>query len=76
MHDYDVITRRVNFRNIDTRGGVAMSGVPPELNSDDTSASSSPLISSNGKVVQKASSVSLDFESPSLPFHLVQLSGR
>ena len=28
------------------------------------------------KIIQKASSVTVDFESTSLPFHLVQLSGR
>lgn len=32
-------------------------------------------ITSAGKIVQKASSVTLDFESTSTPFHLVQLSG-
>lgn len=31
---------------------------------------------SAGKVIQKACSMTLDFESTSIPFHLVQLSGR
>ena len=30
----------------------------------------------NSKVVQKASSMSLDFEAAANPFHMVQLSGR
>lgn len=60
LHDYDAITRRVVFRNVDAR---IRSGerCNPSLNS---------------KVVQKACSMTIDFESPSLPFHLLQLSGR
>ncbi len=31
---------------------------------------------SNSKVIQKASSVTIDFECPAKPFHILQLSGR
>lgn len=58
MHNYDCITRRVVFRNMDTR-----------------SSATSERGSDSSKVVQKASSMTIDFECPADDFHLVQLSG-
>jgi len=66
MHDYDVITRRAVFRNNDKR----------PHDSDPFSASSSGYSSlGSSKVIQKASSLTIDFEASSSPFHCVQLSG-
>jgi hypothetical protein len=62
MHNYDCITRRAVFRNMDKRPHSV-----PE--------SGTPQIGSN-KVIQKASSVTIDFEASFHQFHLVQLSGR
>lgn len=59
MHDYDCITRRAIFCNNKARDAVT--------------GESKTHISS--KVVQKASSLTIDFESPIQPFHMVQLSG-
>ena len=66
MHEYDVITRRAVFRNVDTRRCTGN-----DVNICDIT---SPV--GNSKVLQKASSVSLDFEATASPFHLVKLSGR
>ncbi len=66
MHEYDVITRRAVFRNVDTRRCTG--------NDVNTCDITSPV--GNSKVLQKASSVSLDFEATASPFHLVKLSGR
>ncbi len=52
MHDYDVITRRAVFRNVDTR--------PCSCNDVNVCNVTSPL--GNSKVVQKASSATVDFE--------------
>jgi hypothetical protein len=60
MHDYDCITRRAVFRNNDRRSLAEGSAVP----------------TNNTKVIQKASSVTIDFECAFQPFHLLQLSGR
>jgi len=62
MHNYDCITRRAVFRNSHTQS-----------HSSSTSRSSSQRDYS--KVVQKASSATIDFECPSDDFHMVQLSG-
>lgn len=59
MHDYDCITRRAIFRNNKAR--------------DAAGGTTGTHISS--KVIQKASSLTIDFESPIQPFHMVQLSG-
>lgn len=66
MHDYDAITRRAVFRNVDTRPRAYGSNNP----------CGAPGVVGNSKVVQKASAMSLDFEATSAPFHLVQLNGR
>jgi len=66
MHEYDVVTRRVVFRNVDSR---VCSG-----NDVNTCDVTSPV--GNSKVVQKAASATLDFEATAAPFHLVHLSGR
>ena len=63
LHHYDAITRRAVFRNLESTDSTL------ETNS-------SGQINQISKVIQKASSLTIDFESPSLPFHLVQLSGR
>lgn len=62
MHNYDVITRRAVFRNVDKRLSDNNGG--------------SEVIEGFSKVIQKASSLTVDFESASTPFYLVQLSGR
>ena len=66
MHDYDVITRRAVFRNVDTRPRVYSAGNPCGPGEG----------VGNSKVVQKASSLSIDFEATAQPFHLIQLTGR
>lgn len=66
MHNYDVITRRAVFRNVDKRCmDPAGNG---KINKNNLEGFS--------KVIQKASSLTVDFESASTPFYLVQLSGR
>eukprot|EP01038_Epipyxis_sp_PR26KG_P016244 gene16244-22115_t len=90
MHDYDVITRRVVYRNVDHRIGRIN---PIQSYKSDQSLFGSTLEEStmpggmvtqqqehnsnqiNSKVIHKASSFTVDFESPPLPFHMVQLSG-
>jgi hypothetical protein len=67
MHNYDVITRRAVFRNADKRN------VDEEGNG---SSGNSGNMEGFSKVIQKASSLTVDFESASTPFYLVQLSGR
>jgi hypothetical protein len=66
MHDYDVITKRAVFRNVDTR--------PCSCNDVNACNVTSPV--GNSKVVQKACSVTVDFEATVNPFFLVHLSGR
>lgn len=65
MHEYDAITRRAVFRNVDTRPRSFSSGNPCGI-----------VAVGNSKVVQKASAMSLDFEATAAPFHLIQLNGR
>lgn len=67
MHNYDVITRRTVFRNIDRRD--VCSNVMIAGSGDNVQCGSS-------KVILKASSFSLDFEAEPEPFYQVQLSGR
>lgn len=63
MHDYDVLTRRAVFRNADDRPVLsATHHVSKEFIGD--------------KVLLKASSMTVDFDGTSSPFHLVELSGR
>lgn len=67
MHNYDVITRRTVFRNIDHRdvcSSVLIAG------------SGENVHYGSSKVILKASSFSLDFEAEPEPFYQVQLSGR
>eukprot|EP01035_Chromulina_nebulosa_P021051 gene21051-27278_t len=59
LHDFDAITRRTVFRNIDTRVRYTCDG----------------SIKYTSKIIQIASSCTLDYESTSTPFYLVQLSG-
>jgi hemolysin-activating ACP:hemolysin acyltransferase len=66
MHDYDAITKRAVFRNVDTR--------PCSGNDVNICSLAAPV--GNSKVVQKASSVTVDFERVASSFHLVHLSGR
>lgn len=67
MHDYDVITRRAVFRNVDQRSNCSYNMMSSRT--DDYACGAS-------KVILKASSVTVDFESEATPFHLVQLAGR
>lgn len=66
MHDYDAIIRRAVFRNVDSRPRARVTG---------NNCENAEGQQGNSKVVQKASSMSLDFEATSAPFHLVQLNG-
>jgi hypothetical protein len=66
MHDYDVITKRAVFRNVDTRS----------CSCNDVNACNVTSPVGNSKVVQKACSVTVDFEATVNPFFLVHLSGR
>jgi hypothetical protein len=66
MHDYDCISRRAVFRNVerrDTCTNVMLGGGHGEFQCG------------SSKVLLKASSFSLDLEAEPLPYHLVQLSG-
>jgi hypothetical protein len=73
MHDYDAITRRAVFRNVDTRPlAHALAGSGSHRSSNEAPAGSGR---GNSKVVHKASAVSLDFEAAAVPFHMVQLNG-
>ena len=91
MHDYDAVTRRAVFRNVDTRprtshgasalsnsttpGSTSLHSVPSTTSS--MSSGGTPAVEKgNSKVVQKASSMSIDFEATSAPFHLINLTGR
>lgn len=67
MHDYDVITRRVVFRNMDTRLRRPGSSI--------TGAASRAEIG-NSKVIQKASSMTIDLEGECEAYYMTQLSGR
>ncbi len=67
MHNYDVITRRTVFRNIDQQA--TCSTLMLNSNSKSYHCGSS-------KVIGKASSMTIDFEAEPHPFHLIQLSGR
>lgn len=60
LHNYDVITRRTVLRNEDKRLRLDEDGKVAETT----------------KVVEKASSFTIDYESTSTPFYLVQLSGK
>ena len=67
MHDYDVITRRAVFRNVDQRSNCSYN-MMSNRNEDYACGAS--------KVIIKASSATVDFEAEATPFHLVQLVGR
>jgi hypothetical protein len=68
MHNYDCIVRRAVFRNTDSRKmPISGGGVSSKLDNNGMGSN---------KVIQKASSITIDFESSYKPFHLVQLSGR
>ena len=67
MHNYDVITRRTVFRNIDQQA--TCSTLLLNSNSKSYHCGSS-------KVLGKVSSMTIDFEAEPHPFHLIQLSGR
>eukprot|EP01039_Chlorochromonas_danica_P006764 gene6764-7474_t len=66
MHNYDVITRRAVFRNTHPS-----SGPKPHIEG----CGISQFDEERGKVIQKASSVSLDFEYSSSSFYLTQMAG-
>jgi hypothetical protein len=68
MHNYDVITRRTVFRNVDKRK--TCSNVMLAKDNMDFQCGG------GSKVLLKASSVSVDFEAEPHSFHMVQLSGR
>jgi hypothetical protein len=76
MHDYDAITRRAVFRNVDTRPRAHASPTPANSTAAAASNGAASSVTGNSKVVQKASSLSLDFEAAATPFYLVQLNGR
>lgn len=67
MHNYNVITRRTVFRNMDRR--TTCSAVM--MSSDGTEFE----CGSSSKVILKASSTTVDFEAEPQEFHCVQLSG-
>ncbi len=69
MHDYDCVTRRAIFRNADQRKG------HHQQNHDQLSQEGDQGGRGFSKVIQKASSLTIDFEQPSKSFHMVQLSG-
>jgi hypothetical protein len=62
MHNYDCITRRAVFRNVDER---------PHKGPD----SSSKIIKGSSKLIQKASSVTADFDLGFKSFHMTHLTG-
>jgi hypothetical protein len=61
MHNYDCITRRAVFRNADQR---------PRRESGSYTGKG------NSKIIQKASSVTIDFEFAFKPFYMSHLTGR
>ncbi len=67
MHNYDVITRRAVFRNVDQRSNCAYNMM--STNTEDYACGAN-------KVVMKASSATVDFEAEATPFYLVHLVGR
>jgi hypothetical protein len=71
MHHYDCITRRAVFRNADQRRTELETTASPTGPDDRPS----PIVGSS-KVIQKASSMTIDFEADFQAFHVVQLSGR
>ena len=81
MHEFDVITRRATFRNADSRDHCISSQVGLSAN-DESPREKDPFTKSlresftYSKVIQRASSFTIDFDRPSSPFYLVQLSGR
>jgi hypothetical protein len=62
MHNYDCITRRTVVRNSDQR--------PTK------DCGASPSGKGNSKIIQKASSVTIDFEFAFKPFYMSHLTGR
>ncbi len=72
MHDYDCVTRRVVFRNNDKRKGYNLQQNQNQQSSEEDQQNGNGF----SKVIQKASSLTIDFEQPSKSFHMVQLSGR
>jgi hypothetical protein len=66
MHNYDAVTRRTVFRNVDTR---------PRVFTPNNPCGAAGNVG-NSKVVQKASSMTIDFEATSEPFHIVSMHGR
>lgn len=73
IHEYNAILRRTVFRNTDKRPRNVCQYSPP-LSTFPSCIEPSSI--GNSKVIQKASSMTIDFEFPSIPFHLIQLSGR
>jgi hypothetical protein len=69
MHDYDVITRRAVFRNVDQRSSCSY---PPMLSA--SSAKEDYACGAN-KVLMKASSATVDFEAEASSFYCTQLTG-
>jgi hypothetical protein len=69
MHGYDVITRRCVFRNIDRRERCSVGRMSSSKEHKSAQCGSS-------KVLQKASSMTMDCEAQPQPFYLVQLAGR
>lgn len=60
LHNFDCIVRRVTFRNLDNRI---------------ISASSDCISQNMTKIIQRACSMTVDFEGNSSPYYLIQLSG-
>jgi hypothetical protein len=67
MHNYDVITRRAVFHNVDQRSNCGENEMKTSRDERFCGAS---------KVILKASSATIDMEAEAEPFHLVQLAGR
>eukprot|EP01041_Mallomonas_annulata_P002693 gene2693-5303_t len=85
LHGYDAITRRAVFRNVsqnNTPGGMDYSSSTTSSTGATTTTiatmkttNSSPLSDSTAKEILRANSMTVDFESTSTAFHVVQLSG-
>mmetsp|Transcript_2043 Transcript_2043/g.2821 ORF Transcript_2043/g.2821 Transcript_2043/m.2821 type:complete len:97 (-) Transcript_2043:30-320(-) len=92
MHDYDVLTRRAVFRNDDNRSlfSTGASNFPDISPAPDASPRDEDCLKAtqsmpdrevkteytNTKVIQKACSVTIDFDRASDPFYLIHTSGR
>jgi len=73
MHDYDAVTRRAVFRNVDTRSRTHYGPPGDDAGSSDHCGHCSCTPS---KEKGNSKSMTIDFEATNAPFHLVNLTGR